>query len=276
MNYSKRHDWNNYQKLATINALEIKNPFRFSRHNPSEAHTLNDNIHHYASPPLPLSGGTFRFESQSESSLGGVGLTRSASCRLASVKRALYNPALPSLRKMSRDSVLCKLADEHSQHNSAIFAEDEFADEDAYLNAPPAQQHHYFAQNRHILAASNQPVIDQTLDDFNLIHSTRELHRQQRQPFPNVNPFYHPQLAHPHNYAGPTFNYNSGDYGDLGSPHYSRPQTTHYRASPKLSRSTTVRDHVTRPSIGPVVDRFDTYLSTYGNYKTKLEPIVTF
>jgi hypothetical protein len=45
---------------------------------------------------------------------------RKALNRLASVKTRIYNPALPTLRKMDRDDVLGKLADEHSRHTTFL------------------------------------------------------------------------------------------------------------------------------------------------------------
>ena len=45
---------------------------------------------------------------------------RKALSRLASVKTRIYNPALPTLRKMDRDDVLGKLADEHSRHTTFL------------------------------------------------------------------------------------------------------------------------------------------------------------
>lgn len=38
--------------------------------------------------------------------------------RLTSVKEVLYNPRLPTLRRMDMDEVLKKLTDEHSQHST--------------------------------------------------------------------------------------------------------------------------------------------------------------
>lgn len=40
--------------------------------------------------------------------------------RLAGIKRGIYNPALPTLRKIDRDDVLCKLSDEHSRHTTFL------------------------------------------------------------------------------------------------------------------------------------------------------------
>ena len=40
--------------------------------------------------------------------------------RLTSVKKQLFNPRLPSIRRIERDEVLCRLADEHSRHTSTI------------------------------------------------------------------------------------------------------------------------------------------------------------
>lgn len=38
--------------------------------------------------------------------------------RLTSVKEVLYNPRLPTLRRMDMDEVLKKLTDEHSRHST--------------------------------------------------------------------------------------------------------------------------------------------------------------
>lgn len=38
--------------------------------------------------------------------------------RLTSVKEVLYNPRLPTLRRMDMDEVLRKLTDEHSRHST--------------------------------------------------------------------------------------------------------------------------------------------------------------
>ena len=38
--------------------------------------------------------------------------------RLTSAKEALYNPCLPTLRRMDMDDVLRKLTDEHSRHST--------------------------------------------------------------------------------------------------------------------------------------------------------------
>lgn len=40
--------------------------------------------------------------------------------RLTDIKRGIYNPALPTLRKIDRDDVLCKLSDEHSRHTTYL------------------------------------------------------------------------------------------------------------------------------------------------------------
>lgn len=44
---------------------------------------------------------------------------RPQSVRLASVKHQLYNPQLPTLRRMDMDTVLHKLTTEHSRHTSS-------------------------------------------------------------------------------------------------------------------------------------------------------------
>ena len=46
--------------------------------------------------------------------------------KLAGVKTGIYNPLLPSLKKIERDSVLCKLADEHCRSTTQF--------EKSYLN----------------------------------------------------------------------------------------------------------------------------------------------
>ncbi|CAF2060274.1 unnamed protein product [Rotaria magnacalcarata] len=43
--------------------------------------------------------------------------------KLASVKKQLFNPKLPSIRRMERDDVLCRLADEHCRHTTSITEE---------------------------------------------------------------------------------------------------------------------------------------------------------
>ena len=40
--------------------------------------------------------------------------------RLAGIKSGVYNPVLPTLRKISRDDVLCKLSDEHARHITSL------------------------------------------------------------------------------------------------------------------------------------------------------------
>lgn len=69
----KSREWNEYQKIAKMNALESKMPY-----------------------------------------------TKSHLVRLAGIKRGIYNPALPTLRKIDRDDVLCKLSDEHARHNTFL------------------------------------------------------------------------------------------------------------------------------------------------------------
>ena len=79
----KNNDWNSYQKLNKINAFELKPAFFASK---------------------------FLQEKSRQNSL----------VSLASVKRRIYNPLLPSLRKMSRDDVLGKLSHEHSRHTTTL------------------------------------------------------------------------------------------------------------------------------------------------------------
>jgi hypothetical protein len=45
--------------------------------------------------------------------------------KLASVKKQLYNPKLPSIRRIERDEVLCRLPEEHCRHTTS-FTEGEF------------------------------------------------------------------------------------------------------------------------------------------------------
>lgn len=52
--------------------------------------------------------------------------------RLAGIKKGLYNPVLPTLRKISRDDVLCKLSDEHARHITCL-DEEEFGSSSVYL-----------------------------------------------------------------------------------------------------------------------------------------------
>jgi hypothetical protein len=40
--------------------------------------------------------------------------------KLASVKKQLYNPKLPSIRRIERDEVLCRLPDEHCRHTTSF------------------------------------------------------------------------------------------------------------------------------------------------------------
>jgi len=119
----KTNDWNSYQKLNKINAFELKPAF-------------------FAS--------TFLQEQSRQNSL----------VSLASVKRRIYNPLLPSLRKMSRDDVLGKLSHEHSRHTTTLslskliaafkcwlveiwltdsIFEGDFDDESLYLNVAQGQ-----------------------------------------------------------------------------------------------------------------------------------------
>ncbi|CAF0750812.1 unnamed protein product [Brachionus calyciflorus] len=55
--------------------------------------------------------------------------------RLASTKRGIYNPALPTLRKIDRDDVLCKLSDEHSRHTTFL-DKDSFQSSSIFFNYP--------------------------------------------------------------------------------------------------------------------------------------------
>ena len=45
--------------------------------------------------------------------------------KLASVKKQLYNPVLPTIRHMERDEVLCRLPEEHCRHTTSL-SEGEF------------------------------------------------------------------------------------------------------------------------------------------------------
>jgi hypothetical protein len=40
--------------------------------------------------------------------------------KLATVKKQLYNPKLPSIRLIERDEVLCRLPDEHCRHTTSF------------------------------------------------------------------------------------------------------------------------------------------------------------
>lgn len=102
----KSHDWNNYQKLAKINALEFKILYPYE---PLSYHQKNEKTHHTAQRKNPH--------------------------RLASMKNRIYNPALPTLRKIDRDDIMCKLSDEHSRHTTFLL-KDDFDDESKYLNIP--------------------------------------------------------------------------------------------------------------------------------------------
>lgn len=44
--------------------------------------------------------------------------------QLADVKTSLYNPTLPTINQMHRDSVLCKLPDEHCRFTSRLSKSD--------------------------------------------------------------------------------------------------------------------------------------------------------
>ncbi len=86
----KSSDWNEYQKLAKINAIEFKLLYPYE---PLSYHQ-NEKTHHAPQ--------------------------RKNFHRLASMKHRIYNPALPTLRKIDRDDVLCKLSDEHSRHTTFL------------------------------------------------------------------------------------------------------------------------------------------------------------
>lgn len=58
--------------------------------------------------------------------------------RLAGIKKGLYNPVLPTLRKISRDNVLCKLSDEHSRHLTCL-DDDEFSSPSLVLKETPSK-----------------------------------------------------------------------------------------------------------------------------------------
>lgn len=45
--------------------------------------------------------------------------------KLASVKKQIYNPKVPTIRRIERDEVLCRLPDEHCRHTSS-FTEEQF------------------------------------------------------------------------------------------------------------------------------------------------------
>ncbi|UJR25586.1 hypothetical protein I4U23_006930 [Adineta vaga] len=45
--------------------------------------------------------------------------------KLASVKKQIYNPIVPTIRHIERDEVLCRLPDEHCRHTSS-FTEEQF------------------------------------------------------------------------------------------------------------------------------------------------------
>lgn len=59
--------------------------------------------------------------------------------RLAAIKRGIYNPVLPTLRKIDRDDVLCKLSDEHSRHTTFV-DKSIFNDSSLYLNYPRGRE----------------------------------------------------------------------------------------------------------------------------------------
>jgi hypothetical protein len=40
--------------------------------------------------------------------------------KLATVKKQLYNPKLPSIRRIERDEVLCRLPEEHCRHTTSF------------------------------------------------------------------------------------------------------------------------------------------------------------
>ncbi len=43
---------------------------------------------------------------------------RAPQYKLASVKKEIYNPKIPTIRHMERDEVLCRLPDEHCRHTT--------------------------------------------------------------------------------------------------------------------------------------------------------------
>ncbi|RNA09131.1 hypothetical protein BpHYR1_020498, partial [Brachionus plicatilis] len=61
--------------------------------------------------------------------------TKNHLVRLAGIKRGIYNPALPTLRKIDRDDVLCKLSDEHSRHTTFL-DDSSFYNSSSFLNYP--------------------------------------------------------------------------------------------------------------------------------------------
>lgn len=52
---------------------------------------------------------------------------------LAGIKKGIYNPVLPTLRKYDRDDVLGKLTDEHSRHTTFIRSKEQFTKSTPYL-----------------------------------------------------------------------------------------------------------------------------------------------
>merc|ERR1719392_219365 len=54
----------------------------------------------------------------------GINSVKSPTYRLAAVKECLYNPELPTLRRMDMDSIACKLPHENSRLNTRCGADD--------------------------------------------------------------------------------------------------------------------------------------------------------
>ncbi|CAL1537183.1 unnamed protein product [Lymnaea stagnalis] len=61
--------------------------------------------------------------------------------RLAAVKEVIFNPDLPTFRHMDRDTVMCKLCDEHCQTTSCCTPRDFAEAEMNGLRAPPFKFH---------------------------------------------------------------------------------------------------------------------------------------
>jgi hypothetical protein len=53
--------------------------------------------------------------------------------RLTTVKKQLYNPKLPTIRRIERDEVLGRLTDEHSRHTTT-FTEGDFVYHQSFTN----------------------------------------------------------------------------------------------------------------------------------------------
>jgi hypothetical protein len=78
--------------------------------------------------------------------------------QLADVKTSLYNPALPTINQMHRDSVLCKLPDEHCRFTSRLNKTD-FESKSFYTLKPPLKTLTSLVSTQHCQFSSNKLVL---------------------------------------------------------------------------------------------------------------------